>query len=82
MENRKIKFPIAAIFIIIDLFLSVIGLAISFKYYTEESRMSVLFNDALVYGCRLILCCLLFRKKQDKILLIGTCTLAIPRLVF
>ena len=78
MENKKIKFPIAIVFIIIDLLLSVFSIAVSFKHY----GMSVLFSYVLTFGSRMLLCCLLFRKKQDKILLIGTCAIAIPRLVF
>lgn len=80
MENKKIKFPTATVFIIIDLLLSVTDFAVYFKYYTEDNRMSLLFI-VLKFVSRMILCCLLFRKKQDKILLIGTCAIAIPRLL-
>lgn len=85
MENKKIRFPIAIIFLVIELLAYLVYIIYVFKYdtyVTGEQLMSNLFDYSLGCAVALIFVCLLLRKKLDKIFFIGTCTIAIESLIF
>lgn len=86
MENKKIKFPVAIIFIVCEC-LSCLLYALYLcnqKYYSSNSNelLKLLIPLCLDCASKLLFCCLLFRRKSDDALLLAICILIIPSLYF
>ena len=78
MENKKIKFPIAAILFLVNLVFNFIALIINYYYsYLRTSTISVI-TDVLLIAILLGVTILLFKRKCNNKLLIFTGLLILP----